>query len=229
MTKVNLLPDWYLWQQREARRLRWRIALLLVLATCLTAWTLAERAHTESLARIAASLDGPLPVPRDLPELLEQKETQIRTYHDLRVAYGDVGHTVPMSALLQQVQNDMAPGMALSRATISVLSEPFKERSNAASGPPAPARFHEVAHFTVVGVAPNDLLIAQLIDRLQRNRLFDDLSLNYARSEILRNTNVRRFEIQMTIDLDRLSTRPGGAGGGGAAGPTSVVEGPHAD
>lgn len=214
MNKVNLLPDWYLQQQRQVQIMRWRVAMMLGLAVAMFGWTLAEKAHIGVLARQAQALSEPLPIPQNLPGLLIRQEQRILHAKEVQLAYRDVGNTVPTSALIQQILNNLTPGMALSRMTLDVRAEPIK---NAAPTTTASAggtddssirRFHEIAHLTVDGVAPGDVVIAQLIDRLQKNHLITDLSLNFARNELLHGYSVRRFEIQMTIDLDRLSAPP---------------------
>jgi hypothetical protein len=114
---------------------------------------------------------------------------------------------------IQQIQNDMAPGMALSRLALDVRSEAIKG-VGFVGDVKNPPKYHDVAHLTVVGVAQNDTQIAQMIGKLSANPLFADVSLNYMHKEVLREYQVRRFEIQMTMDLDRLSVESPGAAEG---------------
>ncbi len=48
--------------------------------------------------------------------------------------------------------------------------------------------------------------IAQLIGKVSTNTLFSDVSLNFTRTEILSEHSIRRFEIQMEMELERLAT-----------------------
>lgn len=212
MNKVNLLPDWYLQQQLLKRKLWLRSALLIMVAAGMAIWTWTEKIRVRQLTQqfevLAYTPDSTL---QDTHTSLLKKEGEIRQLHNLQLAYHDIGNTIPMSALVQQIQNNLTPGMALSRVAIDVRNEPVKSASDANNTPTitnTPPKMHEVAHITVLGIAPNGVVIAQMIDRLQTNPLIGDLVLNFARNEILRDYTVRRFEIQMTVDLDRLAIPP---------------------
>lgn len=222
MNKVNLLPDWYLAQQNQKRLLVWRLGLLSLVALAMLGWTASERTRVAALQlQDQALIATPDASSTEFKPLQAQRETQIRFLLNQQLAYHDVGNTIPMSAVIQQVINNLTPGMALSRSAIDVRSEPYKNSNEHAAAGNTPVKFHEVAHYVFVGVAPNDLVIAQLIDRLQKNPLMADLTLNYARSEILRDSSVRRFEIHLSIDLERLSTPP-------SPSDKKLAEGPHA-
>lgn len=222
MNKVNLLPDWYLTQQKQKRLLVWRLALLSLVALAMLGWTASEQTRVAALElQDQALIATPDPGATHLQPLQAQRESQIRFLLNQQLAYHDVGNTIPMSAVIQQVINNLTPGMALSRSAIDVRSEPYKNSNETAGSGTPTVKFHEVAHYVFVGVAPNDLVIAQLIDRLQKNPLMADLTLNYTRSEILREASVRRFEIHLSIDLERLSTPPSPLD-------KKLAEGPHA-
>lgn len=201
---VNLLPEWYLRQQRLRRQLHVRIFLMVILAGALGGWICAERTHIRSLHGQRDELAKQCTMIRDLSPDLEQAQHELERLQGLQLAFRDLGNTAPMSALTQQIQNNLTEGMALSRLTIDVRPEPVKAKDGTIDA--ANPKFHDVARLTVVGIAPNDVLIAQLIGKLSANPLFTDLSLNYTRTELLHDYDVRRFEIQMVIDLDRLGS-----------------------
>ena len=64
---------------------------------------------------------------------------------------------------------------------------------------------------------------ASLVGKISQNRLFSDVSLNYTHTELLADRSIRRFEIQMTMDLDRLAVDDGPGG----AKPTQQAENEH--
>ena len=203
MKPVNLLPDWYLQERKQSRSLRVHFGLMVLLGAAMLGWHFlgagritAERQVRDQLANRAALVGN-------LSADIGKTDAELRRLKNLQLAYRELGSTIPMSALVQQIQNDMTRGMALSRFSVDVRPEPIKGASfiGEAKGPP---KYHDVAHLTIVGVAPNDVQIAQLIGKVSSNPLFADVSLNYTRTEILRESSVRRFEIQMTMDLDRL-------------------------
>lgn len=207
MKLVNLLPDWYLEKKRERAATRRGIALLIALAAvgALEFHVLRQRNAREAAELLSARRQGLDILVGDFRPALASQQARIQRLQNMQAAFRDVGNTVPMSAVLQQIQNNLTPGMALSRAFIEVRQETVKQNGAAAVDPNAKPRLHDVAHFTVVGVAPNDVLIAQLIGKLSNNPIFSDISLNFTRTELVSDFSVRRFEIQMTIELDRLA------------------------
>ena len=203
MKTVNLLPDWYTLQQRQMANLRVHMFVMMMLGAgmvlCMglakTRLSAVERRYAD-LAKQSKDVGNP-------QEQLQKQQSELQRLKNLQLAYRELGNTVPMSAVIQQVQNDMTEGMALSRVSIDVHPEPVKGSSFV--GAKTAPKLHDVAHLQVVGIAPNDTQIAQLIGKLSTNQLFSDVSLNYTRTEILRDYSVRRFEIQMQMDLEPLA------------------------
>ena len=203
MKRVNLLPAWYIKQQHERSRLRVRITLLVCGMLTLAAWVGFQKSHLASLERRQALLTSQLQELHHVDADLAAAKAELSKAEMLRAAYRELGPTVPMSALLQQIQNDLEPGMMLSRVGIDVRDESPRQ-----VGPvdvktrPKP---RPVAHITAVGFAPNDVLIANVIGRYSSNPLLSEVTLNYSRPELVQEYAVRRFEIQMIIDLSRLN------------------------
>jgi hypothetical protein len=205
MKTVNLLPDWYLNEHRQKKRLALHFALMLALGGAMLTWHMMGRNETtrllaqrDQLARQAATLVDPTAD-------IAKAEAEKRRLENLQVAFRELGNTIPMSAVVQQVINDMTTGMSLSRVVVEVRQQAVKG-SGFVGDVKNPPKYHDVAYLTVVGVAPNDVQIAQLIGKISSNVLFNDVSLNYTRTELLRDYNVRRFEIQMNMDLERLTS-----------------------
>lgn len=203
MKLVNLLPEWYLQQRRQKRAVRMHVALMIALGAVMLAWHLLGAGRHAQLAGVRDELAHRAALVGNLSEDIRKTDLELRRLKNLQLAYRELGRTIPMSAVVQQIQNDMTHGMALSRVSIDVRPEPVKG-GGFVGDLKSPPRYHDVAHITVVGVAPNDVQIAQLIGKVSSNALFADVSLNYTRTEILDESSVRRFEIQMTLDLDRL-------------------------
>ena len=167
MKIVSLLPDWYLQQQRQKSNLR--LHLIIMLARRREhgggrhrRWPGARLAslddHRKALADEALKVGNP-------EAELKKQMTELTRVENIQSAYRELGNTVPMSAVIQQIQNDMDPGMALSQITIEVRQEPVKG-SGFVGDSKHPPRYRDVAHFTVVGISPNDLHIAQLIGKI---------------------------------------------------------------
>ncbi|MCL2640551.1 MAG: hypothetical protein FWD53_06885 [Phycisphaerales bacterium] len=189
MKTINLLPDWYRRQQRQKKRLRLHLIAMILLGVGMLAGIGIGRSILHVAEAHRLELAARLENANDPEEKLQKRLTELERLKNLQATYRELGNTIPMSAVIQQIQNDMTTGMALSRVEIQIRSE----------------KTNEIAHLNVVGVAPNDVQIAQLIGKLTSNPLFSEVALNYTRTETLRNCLVRRFEIQMQMDLDALA------------------------
>jgi len=204
LKNINLLPTWYTQDQHQRKVLRLQFMLLLALGGVMGGWLMYAQRDLITLRQQHDTLAQRASMVGDLNAQLSARRTDLAKLENLQLAYRELGHTVPMSLVVQQLQNDMTTGMALSKITVDVRSEAIKGTGNIGDAK-NPAKFREIARLTVVGIAPNDTQIAQLIGKVSQNPLFSEVALNYTRTEILRDYNVRRFEIQMNMDLDRLS------------------------
>jgi hypothetical protein len=205
MKTVNLLPPWYLQRHRGRRRLRGHLAAMAVLAAAVVAAAVAARDRAAVLRASRDVLAAELARVPDLEPDLKRKEADLKRMADLQLAYRELGKTIPMSSVLQQLQNDLAPGMALCRVGLDVRPDPVKG-SGVVGDLRNPPALHNVLYLAVEGIAPNDGLIAGWIEKLSANPLFTDVSLDYARAGTLKTFLVRRFEIKMKMDLDSLTT-----------------------
>ena len=212
MKTVNFLPDWYRQQQRQGRNVRLHVGVMVLLGTAIAGARFVADEHVASLAAERTQYVEQANRIGDPTPALEAKRGELKRLENIQLAYRELGNTIPMSAVTQQVLNDMTMGMALSHVGIEVHTEAIKG-SGILGDVLHPPRTHNVAHITFVGVAPNDVLIAQLVGKISQNTLFSDVSLNYTHTELLADRSIRRFEIQMSMDLDRLAVDdgPGGA------------------
>ena len=205
MKTVNLLPDWYSLHQRQRKNLRIHLGVMLLLGAAMSGAVILGLQHRSGLYRQRASLAAALQTVGDPEPELRRLKADLKRLEDLRLARAELGNTIPMSAVIQQLQNDMTPGMALSNVAVDVRSEPLRG-SGFVGDPRNPPRYRDVAHLNVVGIAPNDIQIAQLIDKVSRNPLFSDVTLDYTRTGELQRFPVRKFQIQLHMDLQRLTS-----------------------
>jgi hypothetical protein len=217
MKTVNLLPDWYLSEQRQKRNLRLHLGVMLLVGIGMVAATAGARARLSTLDRQRHNLATKVAEVGNLEPDLVKRQAELKRVLDVQAAYRELGNTIPMSAVVQQIQNDLEGGMALSRISIEVRPEPIKG-SGFVGDTKRPPRYHDVAHLTVLGIAPNDVFIAQLIGKISANPLFGECSLNFTKSEMLNDFLIRRFEIQMQMDLEPLATEfPDAVASGGSS------------
>jgi hypothetical protein len=206
MKTVNLLPKWYLDQQRQRRNLRVHLGIILLLGMGAVASTIVGRERIVMLEERRSTLAERAATVGDPGAKLVAESAELQRLNNLELAYRELGNTVPMSAVIQQIQNDMTRGMALSKVTIEVQQQTVKG-SGFVGDAKHPPRERDVARIVVVGVAPNDVQIAQLIGKVSTNPVFSNVSLNYTHSEVLNEHSIRRFEIQMEMEMDRLATQ----------------------
>lgn len=202
MKRVNLLPPWYIKQCHERSRLRVRITLLLCGILTLVAWVGFQKSHLASLEKRHNMLLKQVAEMKQVDRDLDAAKLELNKAELLRAAYRELGPTVPMSALLQQIQNDLEPGMMLSRVSMDIREE--SPRQNGPINPKNRPKARPVARIVTIGYAPNDVLIANVIGNLSQNPLLSEVTLNYSRPEVVQDYSVRRFEIQMVVDLSRL-------------------------
>ena len=208
MKTVNFLPDWYRQQQRQGRNLRVHIGVMILLGVAVFGARFVGSGHIAKLAVAQAQLAQQEKLVGDPTSQLEAKQAELKRLENIQLAYQELGNTIPMSAVVQQILNDMTLGMALSHVNIEVHLEAVKG-SGILGDVRHRTRTHNVAHIVFVGVAPNDVQIAQLVGKISSNPLFSEISLNYTHTELLSDRSIRRFEIQMSMDLDRLAVDDG--------------------
>jgi hypothetical protein len=201
MKTVNLLPDWYLNERRRSRALRTQL-MAIGTATVLGAACLAVlQWQTGRMARTAGQLAAEVAAGQSVVAQLAANEEKLHRMEAQQAAFRDVGVPVPMSRVAQQILNNLTPGEALCGFTIDVHSE----AQHSGGGTSGKAKMSDVAHLTIDGIAPDSVRIAQLIGKLSANPLFSEITLNFSRSELLRDYAVKRFEILMQLDMDQLA------------------------
>ena len=102
MKSVNLLPSWYLRQARQARNLRIHLGFMVLLGAAMVAATFAARQHIDAIHRERGRLEAKLSQVGDPENVLKVKQAELHRLDDLRLAYRELGKTIPMSSVIQQ-------------------------------------------------------------------------------------------------------------------------------
>jgi Tfp pilus assembly protein PilN len=205
MKTVNLLPEWYRQQQRRQGHMRLHAVVMVLAGGLMVAATVVGRQQLSAMNQRRDALRATFHAIPDPSAQLTRVKSELRRLEDLRLARRELGNTIPMSAVVQQLQNDMTKGMALSNVSVEVRPEPVRG-VGVVGDLKNPPRYHDVAHLSVVGIAPNDVQIARYIDCLSRNPLFADVTLDYTRTGEQQRRPVRKFDIQLNMDLERLTS-----------------------
>jgi Tfp pilus assembly protein PilN len=204
MKTVNLLPPWYIQQHRRNSFLRLHLAIMVALGAGMLGANWVGQQRVSALNHRRDELARQLTTIHDPAKDLTQAQNDLRRLEDLRLARKELGNTVPMSAVVQQLRNDMTPGMALSDVAVDVRSEPVKG-SGVVGDARNPPRYRDVAHLNIMGIAPNDRPITDFIVAISKNPLFAGVTLDFIRTGNLNNYTVRKFEIQIDMDMELLS------------------------
>jgi Tfp pilus assembly protein PilN len=205
MKTVNFLPGWYRQQQRRQINMHFHAGAMLLLGAAMIGLTAAGRRELTAMNHRRDALAATWKNISDPAAQLQRAKTDLHRLEDLRLARQELGNTIPMSAVIQQLQNDMTRGMALSNVAVEVRPEPLRG-SGVVGDPRNPPRYHDVAHLSITGIAPDEGRIAAFIDNISKNPLFADVMLDYTRTGELLHYPVRRFEIQLSMDLERLTS-----------------------
>jgi Tfp pilus assembly protein PilN len=203
MKTVNLLPQWYRQQRRRQSHMRLHALVMMFIGGLMVGATFLGRRELAAMNQRRDALAVTFKAIPDSSAQLTQLKAELHRLEDLRLARQELGNTIPMSAVVQQLQNDMTRGMAFSNVTVDVRPEPIRG-SGVVGDMKNPPRYHDVAHLSVVGIAPNDVQIARYIDCISRNPLFADVTLDYTRTGEQQRRVVRKFDIQLNMDLERL-------------------------
>ena len=203
MKKVNLLPVWYTQRQRERQMLRTRILMLICLGVMMVAWKVSSNARLAHLETLATELREQREIVRNEAADVHERQAYNAHLEKRAAAYRELGHPAPVHELLQQIENELLPGMALTDVTMDVRQDPIQGAGNVGDRQ-NPPRYRQVATFCIEGIAPRDEQVAQMVDRLTHNPVFTDVNMNYTRGDVLRGFAVRRFQIRLSVDLERL-------------------------
>jgi len=218
MKTINLLPGWYTTQRRRQRNLRLHVVAMVLIGGVMAVANEVGRLQVAKLEGRRDALAGQLSKLPDPGPELRHLQSDFRRLEELLLARNELGHAVPMSEVIQQLQNAMTPGMALSNLGVDVKSEPVKG-SGVVGDPKNPPRYRDIAKLTVMGIAPDNDQIAKFIGRVSKNPLFADVTLDFTRTDKLHDYTVRKFEIQLNMDLEELTSQDPDAEPGAAAMP----------
>jgi len=114
MKTVNLLPPWYRLQARRQRNFRVHLAIMVVLGGLMVGARFLVQGYAQGLENQRNILAVKAQQVGDPEPQLLRLQNELRSLQEKRLTCKELGNTIPMSAVIQQLQNCMTPGMALS-------------------------------------------------------------------------------------------------------------------
>jgi hypothetical protein len=172
------------------------ITLVLVLLTT-HSWLTLKRARAEyQTAREQADM---VLATEARAESLRQQISEIRTEID---RYDRIALPLDVSAVLATIANGMPNGMTLDRIDFEagayrIVRSPRSKGADEAKETPPRALNGEVS-----GFAPTDREIAEFVGYLSDTPPFENVSLDFSRTRVVRDRSAREFRLSFRIDLE---------------------------
>src|SRR5947209_1667847 len=120
MKTINLLPTWYLNQQRARKNLRLQVVGMILLGAVMLGAMFVGQKRLASMKLQSEKLAAQLNQIGDPSVELLKEQMNLKHLEELKLAHRELGKPIPYSKVIQQVQNGMTPGMALSNVGIDV-------------------------------------------------------------------------------------------------------------
>lgn len=193
MNEINFLPNSILEEQKRLqRRVREVIAVLLVIVS-VAVWYMTTRNTLSILEEQLASLKS---------ELTADQE-QDRELIALQVEYASLAAdartqrllTIPVETLdiIKIISTVMPQTIAIS--DFGLRTPPPLNQSTDKSV--------RTVQMHLVGIAPDDVIVADFVEGLSKYPMFDNVKMLYSRSSRIGDGKQREFRIEMEVPLDR--------------------------
>lgn len=215
--QLSFLPDDYL----EGKRQRRTNVVCGILLVAILGSVLAGFGSIESSLRKAESEHAEIDkqyadAAKRIEQVRQMQEKQRKMAHQAELT-ASLLEKVPRSFLLAEITNAMPAGVSLmdvrlesrvrasqqAAATGKTQFEMKKAAMDAAgkkpTAPAAQAKLYDVS-MKVMGVADNDVQVAQFMARLNQSKLLKDVNLVISDEYTLNEAKMRKFEIDLTVD-----------------------------
>lgn len=215
--QLSFLPDDYL----EGKRQRRTNVVCGILLVAILGSVLAGFGSIESSLRKAESEHAEIDkqyadAAKRIEQVRQMQEKQRKMAHQAELT-ASLLEKVPRSFLLAEITNAMPAGVSLmdvrlesrvrasqqAAATGKTQFEMKKAAMDAAgkkpAAPAAQAKLYDVS-MKVMGVADNDVQVAQFMARLNQSKLLKDVNLVISDEYTLNESKMRKFEIDLTVD-----------------------------
>jgi hypothetical protein len=205
MRELEFLPEWYPRLRRQRRRVALQGWLTLVIVTGLGLWlTLARRNVANADAALSAYEVQILQTETERRQLEEQLRIKGQLEQREEVV-ASLGFPVEMSRLLRTLDVIMPREMSLKDITCTTEEHPVvAQGAAAAQARPADERPQMDRRLKVklVGVAPNDVDLANFLAGLTNYPFFEQVALARADGIVDGGHAMREFEVSFSMSLN---------------------------
>jgi hypothetical protein len=225
VSDINFLPKSYLQAQERYARM-WREGMVVILAgALLVGWYLYELAQTQVLNQQVIQAKADVQKVQDQITLFRKLQLERKgLIRQLRV-HRELTQPLAHTAVLGAIGQIMPTSIGLTDMSITTLPPqppkpaPPEKRKSGSGGSPAKAdkKAEEEAltmpkvpplRIELIGLAPNDVEIADFMARLSDHVLFTDVKLLYSKPVETQDLIAREFRIDMQVPLDREYREP---------------------
>jgi len=205
MRELEFLPEWYPRLRRQRRRVLLQVWVALVILVGLALWlTLARRNAGRAEAALRAFEVQVLQTETERRQLEEQLRMKAQLEQREQVV-ASLGFPVEMSRLLRTLDVIMPREMSLKDVTCTTVEQPLLYDG------PAPAQARGTQNkpmvdrrlrVSLVGVAPNDLDLANFLTGLTNYPFFEQIQLLKADGVVDGGHAMREFEVTFSMSLN---------------------------
>lgn len=202
--EVNFLPASYIRKQERRQQIIRQAGLISVVVVLLVGWWMVQRGQTAAMQRYADTLEKSVLAQRD----------QMKVYAVLEAEQRDLLHRVKVQRQLAQPISHTQILATLTQVTPSSVAvtemtieheqpRQSRSRSKRQAAKQTAAASRDLLRMAFTGIAPSDLVIANLLTALKSHELFDDVKLRYARAIEVDGIAGRQFHMEVTVPLVR--------------------------
>ncbi len=215
MNTIDFLPESY-HLERAYRKLRQRRVLLIALtAMTLLGWGITRHQQSAGLAGEVRSLEAQAKASKlkrsEMDKLREERKQLV--YQETIQQQLDQPIAVTESVAL--IGRIMPESVNISRISINTLrpdpkpiededeADRKKSRSSSKKKKADEAPPKDLITIQVYGAAPNDPIVAELVETMSDHAVFQNVKLHFSRADEADEVSMRRFHIEAEVPLDR--------------------------
>lgn len=230
MSQINFLPESYLRERRRQHRVMRESMLIATVALLIIVWYVGTQARLVSVENLVEARQqevesiasqqtemAKLDLERGVLVHQLQLECELSQPINHTAVVASLAHIMPRSMALTDMSMQMPAPVPAPK--IKVSDKPKDSNRANVRANPLPSQPTPMMRVSVVGLAANDMDIADFIGKLTDHALFSNVKMVFSRSIELKDKMVmaREFRVEMEIRLDRLYQAPAVTNQGGVA------------
>jgi hypothetical protein len=207
MNHVNFLPESFI-RQRAIRQRKTR-HMLIVAGTvlCMAAWYIGARAQIMALRSESNQLKADIvSAMTQKSEMVKLQIEQKQLVHKVKVQ-SELAQSLKHSQILALLADMMPASMAMNELTMLNQRPPLRTNTEKVSkdGKPIPHPTEpNLVSIQLDGLAPDDLLIANLVGDLTEHPAFENVKMLHSKAVTVEKVQARSFRLEMVVPLARI-------------------------